>query len=321
MSVSRLQVPFWAEFASDYGMLFSTGPLRNKPQRVATGILRVLLLSCALTSILAAQEKPDSPAPAATKQSSSATANQGTTPSQSTDPNISKLDKEAKDEVPKRIFWIIPNFMTTNDQPENEGPLTTKEKYTIAWHQFADVSAHFGNLVQASISQAANGEPHYGQGWGAFGERFAAQEGDQFTGSFLIYGVLPQLLHQDPRYFRKGRGSAWSRVGYAASRVVIARNDDGKEVFNAAQIFGQLGQAGISLSYYPQQDRSVTGLFVGWAINQGYNIGWNQLKEFTPDLGAFLKRRSDRRRKMKQVHDSRSAIYSPVNDPSELRGK
>jgi hypothetical protein len=220
-----------------------------------------------------------------------------------------KHDKEAQDEVPKRIFWIIPNFMTANDQPENRGPLTTKQKYSIAWHQFVDPSAHFANLLQASISQAADGIPHYGQGWGAFGERFLAQEGDQFTGSFLIYGVIPQLLRQDPRYFRKGTGSAFSRIGYAASRVLIARRDNGSSVFNASQVFGQLGQAGISLSYYPKQDRDVRGLFVGWAVNQGYNVGWNQLKEFSPDLSGYLKRRSQRKRmaKLSQLHsDSHS---------------
>ena len=225
------------------------------------------------------------------------------------DPNKPDADRDAKDAVPKRIFFIIPNFMTANDQPENQGPLTTKEKYNIAWHQFFDVSAHFGNLIQASISQGLNSIPHYGQGWGAFGERMAAQEGDQFTGSMLIYGVLPQIFHQDPRYFRKGKGRALSRVGYAASRVLIARSDAGNSMFNVSQVFGQLGQAGISLSYYPHQDRNVTGLFSGWAINQIYNIGWNQLKEFTPDLGAYIQRHS-KKNKGKQVHDSRCTIPS-----------
>jgi hypothetical protein len=78
-------------------------------------------------------------------------------------------------------------------------------------------------------------------------------------------------------------------------------------MFNVSQVFGQLGQAGISLSYYPQQDRNVTGLFSGWAINQIYNIGWNQLKEFTPDLGAYIQRHS-KKYKATQVHDSRSTI-------------
>ena len=242
-----------------------------------------------------AQEKPDSPGPKIQSDAEVKAA-------------ADQKDKEANDPVPKRIFWIIPNFMTTNDQPENQGPLTTKGKFDIAWHQFWDVSAHVGNVLQAAISQAANGIPHYGQGWGAFGERYLAQEGDQFTGSMLIYGVLPTVLHQDPRYFRKGRGSAWSRIGYAASRVVICRTDSGNPTFNASQMFGQLGQASISAyTYYPKQDRSMTGVLSGWAINQGYNIGWNQLKEFTPDLGAYINRHS-KKKKAHQVIDTRSPL-------------
>jgi hypothetical protein len=273
------------------------------------GIWILLLVLLSLTTAPShAQDAPQNPAPTTTSNENSSKLTDA-----SSDTAQSK-DKDAQDEVPKRIFWIIPNFMTANDQPENRGPLTTREKYNIAWHQFADQSAHFGNLFQASISQAADGIPHYGQGWGAFGERFLAQEGDQFTGSFLIYGVLPQFLHQDPRYFRKGAGSPLSRVGYAASRVLIARSDSGRTVFNASQVFGQLGQAGISLSYYPQEDRDVRGLFVGWAVNQGYNIGWNQLKEFTPDLGAYLKRRSQRKR-MKKLQSSHSDATSPVVQP------
>ncbi len=270
-------------------------------QQTIVRYLAVLTLTAlAATGIrVGAQEKPDTPV-AKTQSAGSTSSDAG---------DKQDVDREAKDAVPKRIFFIIPNFMTTNDQPENQGPLTTGEKYNIAWHQFFDVSAHFGNLLQAAISQGANSIPHYGQGWGAFGERFAAQEGDQFTGSMLIYGVLPQVFHQDPRYFRKGKGSAWSRIGYAASRVLIARSDTGNSMFNVSQIFGQLGQAGISLSYYPHEDRNVTGLFSGWAINQFYNIGWNQLKEFTPDLGAYISRHS-KKKKAARVHDSRSTILA-----------
>ncbi|MGB7437331.1 MAG: hypothetical protein WBW49_18085 [Candidatus Acidiferrum sp.] len=247
-----------------------------------------------------AEDKPDSPQPK----------DQADGPN----PVVNPQDKEANDEVPKRIFWIIPNFMTYNDQPENQGPLTVKQKYNIAWLQFWDLSAHFGNVLQASISQAANGLPHYGQGWGPFGERYLAQEGDQFTGSMLIYGVLPSVLHDDPRYFRKGRGKAWSRIGYAASRVIICRTDSGKTTFNFPSVFGQLGQATISATtYYPKEDRKVEGVVSGWLINQGYNIGWNQLKEFTPDLGAYMKRHSKKKKakaNSTEVQDSRSPLLA-----------
>jgi hypothetical protein len=266
--------------------------------RVIRFVRRLGFLSLVLAVVsLFAQDKPDSPAPKVQPDGAAKIA-----------PQTDAKDKEANDEVPKRIFWIIPNFMTANDQPENKGPLTPAQKYNIAWHQFWDVSAHIGNVIQAAISQAANGLPHYGQGWGAFGERYAAQEGDQFTGSMLIYGVLPNMLHQDPRYFRRGRGSAWSRIAYAATRVVIARTDAGKPAFNASQVFGQLGQATIAMAYYPKQDREIDGVLHGWAINQGYNIGWNQLKEFTPDLGAFLKRHSKKKQAVTQRQDSRAVL-------------
>src|SRR5215469_10894532 len=271
--------------------------------RVTSYIWRVAWLTLALAVVSVwAQDKPDSPG-AKIQPDAPVLLDPAVQPN--------PLDKEANDEVPKRIFWIIPNFMTANDQPENKGPLTPRQKFNIAWHQFFDMSAHFGNLIQASISQAANGLPHYGQGWGAFGERYAAQEGDQFTGSMLIYGVLPTVLHQDPRYFRRGRGSVWSRVAYAASRVVIARTDAGKPTFNASSVFGQFGQASISMLYYPQQDRKIEGVVQGWAINQGYNIGWNQLKEFTPDLGAYMKPHSKKNRNnAKDIQDPRSPLVA-----------
>jgi hypothetical protein len=108
----------------------------------------------------------------------------------------------------------------------------------------------------------------------------------------------------------------FSRVGYAASRVVIARNDDGRPVFNASQVFGQLGQAGISLTYYPQRDRNVHGLFVGWAVSQGYTIGWNQLKEFSPDVAVHLKRRSQRKN-VNQLQDVHRQATSAGNSAPE----
>jgi hypothetical protein len=277
--------------------------------RIVSCAWRVALVTLVLAAVCVfAQDKPDGPGPGPDPKVQPDPKSQ---PDPTVEPKPDQQDKEANDEVPKRIFWIIPNFMTANDQPENKGPLTPKQKFNIAWHQFWDESAHFGNLIQAGISQAANGLPHYGQGWGAFAERDAAQEGDQFTGAMLIYGVIPTVLHQDPRYFRRGRGSAWSRIYYATSRVVIARTDSGNPTFNASQIFGQLGQASISMLYYPQQDRRIQGVLAGWAINQGYNIGWNQLKEWTPDLLAFMRRHSKRYKEAQRQSQDSSAAASP----------
>lgn len=195
------------------------------------------------------------------------------------------------EENPKRILDIIPNFTTTNDTVVNQERLTPREKYNLAWHQMFDFSAHLGNAFQSAIQQASDGEPHYGQGWGAYGKRFAASEGDQVTSCFFIYGFLPTILKEDPRYFRQGRGRAWHRIYYAVSRTVITRKDSGEPAFNTPQVLGQLMQAGISNAYYPRQDRSVGGTFQDWGVNLAFNSGYNVLKEYFPDLLAWLRHR------------------------------
>jgi hypothetical protein len=39
----------------------------------------------------------------------------------------------------------------------------------------------------------------------AYGKRFGASYADSFDGAILRNGILPGLLHQDPRYFARAR--------------------------------------------------------------------------------------------------------------------
>src|ERR1700722_16273924 len=147
-----------------------------------------------------------------------------------------------QDENPKRILGFIPNFQTKNDDPANQQPLTVKEKYILELHQTVDFSAHIGNLFQAALQQAANAQPHYGQGWGPYGERFGAAEADQVTSSFFLYGFLPSILHDDPRYFRRAKGPILTRIYYAATRTAISRKDSGDPTFKIPLVAGFLLQ-------------------------------------------------------------------------------
>jgi hypothetical protein len=252
--------------------------------RWTRAILPVIALSMMAGSCFA-QEKPDSSASGAGTTSQAP----ATTPTQNPPPDAPTPQPTQAPPSPKRILGIIPNFQTTNDQSSSPKPLTPKEKYVLAYHQMFDISAHFGNLIQSSVQQATNGEPHYGEGWGAFGERFAASEGDQYSSSFFIYGFFPAVLHDDPRYFRRGHGSPASRLWYAATRTIITRTDAQTPTFNAPQVLGQFAQAGISNLYYPKQDRTVKGTFTGWGINLAYNSMYNILKEYYPDFLRVLK--------------------------------
>ncbi len=63
--------------------------------------------------------------------------------------------------------------------------------------------------------------------------------------------MLPSLLHEDPRYFQKGTGSATSRALWAAGSTVWCKRDDGTWGPNYANVVGNLMGAAVSNLYYP----------------------------------------------------------------------
>ena len=269
-----------------------TGAAQDKPGELASAAMAAAqqtpevptqtLPAAAFAASGAPQEKPDAPTP---KTDPPASSDKPATDKRALDPNTGIQNTGPQvDENTKRIAGIIPNFQSKDDIPENRHPMTPREKYILAFHQTVDFSEHFGNAFQAMLQQAYNGQPHYGQGWGAYASRFGAAEADQVTSAFFIFGCLPHVLHDDPRYWRKRSGSPWSRIKYAAARTVITYTDDRRNTFNVPQVLGQLLQQGISTAYYPPVDRSASGVFQNWGTNLAYNSAYNVLKEFYPDF-------------------------------------
>ena len=69
---------------------------------------------------------------------------------------------------------VIPNYGTVEHPTANIPPLTVKQKFkTGAEDAFDTYSIPLAGIV-AAISQAKNDDPAWGQGWGAFGKRYAA---------------------------------------------------------------------------------------------------------------------------------------------------
>ena len=280
----------------------------------------LLLVAAANAATCPAQDKPDAPTPkqsdAPSTQSSSAEKTKAPAGAPSDAGGQGSDPHAQQDENPKRILGFIPNFQSKDDIPENQAPLTPRQKYILAYHQTVDFSAHIGNAFQAALQQASDGQPHYGQGWGPYAQRFGAAEADQVTSAFFIFGLLPHVLKEDPRYFRKRYGSPWSRIRYAATRTVITRTDAGGRTFNTPQVLGQLLQQGISTAYYPEQDRSASGVFEDWGINLAYNSAYNILKEFYPDFLRVVSRRRRETRPATNSTPAPTAAGAPIAQPA-----
>jgi hypothetical protein len=178
-------------------------------------------------------------------------------------------EAQMKAEEKQRLLLFEPNFYVT--YISNPAPLTAGQKIRLATRFTLDPFTFIYSGVVAGIEQSNNDYPGYGQGAAGYGKRYGATVGDIATGSIIGAGVLPGLLHQDPRYFYKGTGSIPSRIGYALATIVRTKGDNGKWQPNYSGILGDLASGAISNSYLAPGDRKgavtvINGAVEGFAL-------------------------------------------------------
>ena len=117
-----------------------------------------------------------------------------------------------------RIFGIIPNYRTSPTATDFE-PVTSREKFKIATGDSFDRGTFLLAGLFAGEAQLSNSNRAFGQGAAGFGQYYGASFADVVIGNYMTEAIYPTILHQDPRYFRKGSGSGWSRLGYAAGQI------------------------------------------------------------------------------------------------------
>jgi len=182
----------------------------------------------------------------------------------------------------KRAFGFVPNYKTA-DASLPYHAITPKQKMTIAAQDSFDWTLAIVAAGYAGLGQLTNQNQPLGQGVAGYGNRFARGYADQVMGNLLVEGAMPILSREDPRYFRRGQGTFWSRVGYATSRIIVTRTDRGGTEFNYSEVFGNSIAVGISNAYYPGS-RNLDGNFQKLTLQLATDAISNVLKEFWPDV-------------------------------------
>jgi len=114
------------------------------------------------------------------------------------------------------ILWVIPNYRTDENQGQYE-PLTSGQKYKLAFDDSFDPTAFLVAGVFAGTSMAQDQYRQFGQGAKGYGKYYGGAFADQAIGNFMTEGVMTSLLHQDPRYFTKGHGGFLRRTAYGSA--------------------------------------------------------------------------------------------------------
>jgi hypothetical protein len=177
----------------------------------------------------------------------------------------------------QRILGFVPNFYVSYDR--NPVPLPAKLKFQLALRALVDPVTMAGFVLNAGIYQMSD-YPGYQQGAKGYGQRLGATFAGGYTNVLVGDALLPSLLHQDPRYFYQGTGTAKSRLMHALSSPFITKGDDGRREINFSNIGGDLASGAIANAYYPSRDRGA-GLVVSSAlIGAGGRMANAMVQEF-----------------------------------------
>jgi len=220
-----------------------------------------------------AQQPPAAPAPSQTLSADS----QASAPAPRPQPQ------------PKRILGVMPNYRAVS-AGEIPPPPTAKQAFKIATQNSFDYSSFAFVGITSLMAEGTNAHPQLGKGVGGFSEYYWRGLVDKTDGNYMVVFLLPTILHEDERYYAKGRGGFWKRSIYSASRVLITPNYQGHNTFNASEVFGRGMSQAISLTYYPSSDRTAGEFMTKYGYAVGRDALTNVFREFWPDIAHHFHR-------------------------------
>lgn len=194
-----------------------------------------------------------------------------------------KAAEQLKEEEQQRVVGVVPAFNTSYRW--DAASLSAGQKMQLAVRSAVDPFAFAGSFLVAGYHEALNEDT--GFGWGAEGyfKRSGAAYLDTVDSDIIGNGILPVLLHQDPRYFRLGHGAFHHRLLYALATTVVCRHDNtGKMEPNYSNVGGNLITGAISNLYYPAQDSGVGQTISSGMVVTAEGAAGAIFQEFWPDI-------------------------------------
>lgn len=195
--------------------------------------------------------------------------------------------EQIREQEQQRVAGIMPAFNVSYRQ--DAVSLSAGQKLELAFRSGVDPFTFAAAFMVAGYHEALNEDT--GFGWGAEGyfKRSGAAYLDAFDGTIIGNGLLPAVLHQDPRYFRLGHGGFVHRLLYSVSTSYVCKHDNtGRREPNYSNVGGNIIAGALSNLYYPAQNS-------GWGetISNGMIVTTEGtlggvFQEFWPDISRKL---------------------------------
>lgn len=198
-----------------------------------------------------------------------------------------KAEAQVKEQEQQRVLGVVPSFNVS--YRSDAVSLTGWQKIHLAFRSSVDPVTFGVAFVVAGYREALDDVSGLPWGVKGYGERVGVAYLDTFDGNMIGNGLLPALLHQDPRYFRLGHGSVRHRLLYAASTAFICKHDNtGKWEPNYSNVLGNVASGALSTLYYPDSNSGIGLTLSNGMIQTAEGAFGSIFQEFWPDISRRI---------------------------------
>jgi hypothetical protein len=176
--------------------------------------------------------------------------------------------------APRQQPGQLPNSVSVS-------PLTVGDKFKYRILGSFSIRGLLGNVVGAAIGQAMNTPSEWGQGWGAYGVRYASGLGATLSRQTFAF-TLESVLHEDPRYFPSEEKTKGARIKNVLKSVVITRTDSGGNQFAYGRVISAFGAGQLVNAWQPRSNSHVSDGIERAFIVLGVDAGFDLMQEFLP---------------------------------------
>jgi hypothetical protein len=204
----------------------------------------------------------------------------------------------------KVVFGLIAPMVLLAQEPAQQPPpsdatkigpqspqwqkLSVKEKLKYDGRHFVEIDNIVFAGIGAAVDQGRDKPSEWGQGWGAFGERYLSHLGQYAIQRSIMFPVQA-IDHEDTRYFRSTRTSKKGRVADAFLHTVWRHDDSGGMMPAYSEFFGDYGAAALSrYLWWPKRYHNGTAVFIAGSDTILIDAGINVYHEFTPEIKRAL---------------------------------
>jgi hypothetical protein len=188
-------------------------------------------------------------------------------------------------------FTIFPAYEAVEHTRGRVPPLTSRQKFEIVYRKVFAPALPIDALFVSGFDQATNLGPAYGSEWGGFGKRFGYNAANCATKPLFAIGIVPAIVHQDPRYFRLGERSGMAkRIRWILLSQVATFGDRGAPMPNYGKLIGYGASTALSNAYMPARSISFPNDMKGYGIKFGVSIAVDAVHEF--DLARWAYKHS-----------------------------